>query len=105
MARRIARIAFTTVAAPAYLERRGVPKSPQDLLDGRYAMAGHFFRHGTERIVPAPYVRGEERFDIARQGPVSVSKSTAHVSAALVGLSLVLTVGPPSCSRTSTAAP
>jgi len=93
VARRIARMAFTTVASPAYLKRHGVPESPQELLDGRHAIAS-FFSAGTGRIVPAPYVRGAERFEIAGQGPISVNESTAHVNAALAGLGLVQTFGP-----------
>jgi len=93
VARRIAGMDFKTVAAPAYLERLGVPRTPQELLDGRHAMVS-YFSAGTGRIVPAPYVRGEERFDIACQGPVSVNESTAHVNAALAGLGLVQTFGP-----------
>jgi len=93
VARRIAQMAFVTVAAPAYLKRFGSPGSPQDLLDGRHVMANYFSAR-TGRIVPAPYVRGEERFDITRQGSISVNESTAHVNAALAGLGLVQTFGP-----------
>ena len=93
VARRIAQMAFTTVAAPAYLKRHGVPSSPQELLDGRHFMASYFSAR-TGRIVPASYVRGEERFEITGQGPISVNESTAHVNAALTGLGLVQTFGP-----------
>jgi len=93
VARRIAQLAFTTVAAPAYLKRRGIPDSPQDLLDGRHVMAS-YFSAGTGRIVPAPYVRGEERYEITGQGPISVNESTAHLNAALTGLGLVQTFDP-----------
>jgi DNA-binding transcriptional LysR family regulator len=93
VARRIAQMAFTTVAAPAYLRRRGTPSSPQELLDGRHSMVGYFSAR-SGRIVPAPYVRGAERFEITGQGPISVNESTAHVNAALAGLGLVQTFGP-----------
>lgn len=93
VARRIARMAFTTVASPAYLKRHGTPTGPQELLDGRHVMAS-YFSAGTGRIVPAPYVRGDERFEIASPGPVSVNESTAHVNAALTGLGLVQTFAP-----------
>jgi len=93
VARRIAEMAFATVASPAYLARHGIPESPQQFLDGRHAMAS-YFSAGTGRIVPAPYMRGEERFDIVGQGPVSVNESTAHVNAALAGLGLVQTFQP-----------
>ena len=93
VARRIARMAFTTVAAPAYLKRHGTPRHPQEILDGRHVMAS-YFSAGTGRIVPAPYVRGEERFEILGPSPVSVNESTAHVNAALAGLGLVQTFGP-----------
>lgn len=93
VARRIAQMAFTTVASPAYLKRHGTPIRPDDLLDGRHAMAS-YFSAGTGRIVPARYVRGEERFEITRQGPISVNESTAHVNAALTGLGVVQTFGP-----------
>lgn len=93
VARRIAQMAFTTVAAPAYLKRHGTPRTPQDLLDGGHVMAS-YFSAGTGRIVPAPYVRGAERFEIAGQGRISVNESTAHLNAALTGLGLVQTFGP-----------
>lgn len=93
VARRVAQMAFVTVAAPAYLKRHGSPGSPQDLLDGRHFMASYFSAR-TGRIVPAPYVRGSERFDITGQGLISVNESTAHVNAALAGLGLVQTFGP-----------
>lgn len=93
VARRIATMRFATVASPAYLERHGVPSSPQELADGRHAMAS-YFSAGTGRIVPAPYVRGAERFEISGQGSISVNESTAHVNAALAGLGLVQTFGP-----------
>ncbi len=93
VARRIAQMAFMTVASPAYLKRHGVPTSPQELLDRRHAMVS-YFSAATGRIVPAPYVRGEQRFDVIGQGPVSVNESTAHLNAALTGLGLVQTFGP-----------
>lgn len=93
VARRIATMPFVTVAAPAYLKRHGVPKSPHELVDGRHVMAS-YFSAATGRIVPAPYVRGAERFEITGAGPVCVNESTAHVNAALAGLGLVQTFGP-----------
>ncbi|WP_326544182.1 LysR family transcriptional regulator [Pseudorhodoferax sp.] len=93
VARRIAQMAFTTVASPAYLKRHGVPGSPQELLDGRHGLVS-YFSAGTGRIVPAPYVRAGERFEIAGQGAISVNESTAHLNAALTGLGLVQTFGP-----------
>jgi DNA-binding transcriptional LysR family regulator len=93
VARQIARMAFVTVASPAYLQRHGVPRSPQELLDGRHAMAS-YFSAATGRIVPSPYERGAERFEVTEQGSISVNESTAHVSAALAGLGLVQTFGP-----------
>ncbi|MFN6993595.1 MAG: LysR family transcriptional regulator [Aquincola tertiaricarbonis] len=93
VARRIAQMAFTTVASPAYLAQHGTPASPQELLDGRHAMA-NYFSAASGRIVPAVYVRGDQRFEIAAQGPISVNESTAHLNAALTGLGLVQTFGP-----------
>jgi LysR family transcriptional regulator, regulator for bpeEF and oprC len=93
VARRIGNMAFTTVAAPSYLKRHGIPESPQDLQDGRHVMANYFSAR-TGRIVPASYVRGGQRLDIAGQGLISVNESTAHLNAALHGLGLVQTFGP-----------
>lgn len=93
VARRIAQMAFVTVATPAYLKRHGAPGSPQDLLDGRHHLVSYFSAR-TGRIVPAHYVRGAERFDISGQGLISVNESTAHLNAALTGLGLVQTFGP-----------
>lgn len=93
VARRIAQMAFTTVASPAYLKRHGIPKSPQQLLDGKHLLASYFSAR-TGRTVPARYVRGAERFEIVAAGPISVNESTAHLNAALTGLGLVQTFGP-----------
>jgi LysR family transcriptional regulator for bpeEF and oprC len=96
VARRIAQMDFTTVASPAYLKRHGTPKSPQEMQhgqQGRHAMASYFSAR-TGRIVPANYVRGAQRFEIAGQGPISVNESTAHLNAALLGLGLVQTFRP-----------
>ena len=93
VARRIGQMAFTTVASPAYLQRHGTPGSPQELLDGRHAMASYFSAR-TGRTVPASYVRGAERLEIVASGAVSVNESTAHLNAALAGLGLVQTFGP-----------
>ena len=93
VARRIAQMAFVTVASPDYLKRHGVPVEPQELMNGRHAMA-NYFSAATGRIVPAPYVRGAERLEIIAQGAVSVNESTAHLNAALAGLGLVQTFAP-----------
>ena len=93
VARRIAQMAFTTVASPAYLKRYGVPKSPQEMQQGRHAMASYFSAR-TGRIVPAIYGRGTQQFEIGGQGPISVNESTAHLNAALTGLGLVQTFRP-----------
>ncbi|MFY9511552.1 MAG: LysR family transcriptional regulator [Rubrivivax sp.] len=93
VARRIAQMDFVTVAAPSYLKRYGEPRSPQELIDGRHAMVSYFSAR-TGRIAPAPYVRGDQRFEITGQGRISVNESTAHVNAALAGLGLVQTFGP-----------
>lgn len=93
VARRIAQMAFTTVAAPTYLRRYGTPGHPAELQEGRHPMVSYFSAR-SGRIAPAVYVKGEERFEIGVSGPVTVNESTAHVSSALAGLGLVQTFGP-----------
>ncbi|MGO4382311.1 LysR family transcriptional regulator [Pseudoduganella sp. RAF53_2] len=73
-----------TVAAPSYLEQRGRPKSPQDLID-----------HGHECILaidPATgkpfeweFWRGDEKIKVAVRGNLTVTDAGTKIGACLAG--------------------
>lgn len=78
-------LASYAVATPAYLERRGVPKRPQDLLTHeciryRYLSSG--------RIQGWLFERGKKRSEIAVSGALVLNDDAAMVDAALAGMGI-----------------
>jgi DNA-binding transcriptional LysR family regulator len=78
-------LASYVVAAPAYLERRGVPKRPQDLLTHdciryRYPSSG--------RIQSWLFEKGKKRSEIAVSGALVLNDDAAMVDATLAGLGI-----------------
>jgi len=74
------------VAAPAYLEQRGIPREPRALL--RHDCVG--FRHvPTGQIERWEFRKGKETLELAITGRLIVNDSAALVHAALDGLGLV----------------
>lgn len=84
IARRIGDLQFITCAAPAYLERYGIPAHPADLEQDHYTIG--FFSPRTGRVFPLEFDRGDERLEIRSRHLVTVNDSMAYLSAALAGL-------------------
>jgi len=76
---------FVAAAAPAYLKRRGVPRTPQDLL--RHACIRHRFPSGA--VPPWEFERGGKVVRITPKGPMLASEIELKVSAAIAGLGIV----------------
>lgn len=84
VARRIAQLEFVTCASPDYLDQHGQPAHPRDLERGHVAI--QYFSSLTGHRFPMRFHRGDEVFELAPPAAVSVSESTAHLSALLCGL-------------------
>jgi DNA-binding transcriptional LysR family regulator len=81
---------FATAAAPAYLERRGRPQHPRDLL-GHACLNGRFRRGAS---LPWEFERDGEVIRIDPAGPLLVSLGTASdlaVDAAIAGTGIIST--------------
>lgn len=78
---------YITAAAPAYLERRGMPSHPRDLLD--HDCIRHRF------LSRAPFAwefdRGEESLLLSVTGPLVANSIEMEVGAAVAGLGVIRT--------------
>ena len=89
VARRIGEFHLVVCATPAYLERHGVPRHPNDLLNGHTVV--NYFSHRTGRIYPLTFTKDGERIEIEGRHVVSVNDANASLSAGLAGLGVVRT--------------
>ncbi|MGB3122218.1 MAG: LysR family transcriptional regulator [Pseudomonas sp.] len=60
--RKVADLDYLTCAAPGYLERRGLPRSPQDL-QNNHLKAGYFFT-GSGKPEPLIFEKGGQRIEV-----------------------------------------
>lgn len=91
IARRIAKLRWTTCASPAYIERYGVPDDPRQILTGSYPVAGYFSaRSGL--VQPLHFQDQDGAFQIEPVTSVTVNESNAHLATALAGLGLIHTL-------------
>lgn len=86
MARRIGTFKTITCAAPAYLERYGVPMSVEDL-DGHIAM--HYFSSRTGRVIDWDFIVDGQARPVKMRGSVSVNDGEAYVACAIQGFGLI----------------
>lgn len=83
IARRVGEMHMTTVAAPAYLQRHGMPTHPSALeLDHRVVA---YFSARTGRHIPFEFVRGEERLAVAGRYQAAVNEAGTYLVAGLAG--------------------
>ncbi|MEA3534326.1 LysR family transcriptional regulator [Rhizobium sp. CC-YZS058] len=87
IARKVGEMAMVPCAAPLYLERFGMPESPQDLTGSHWAVG--YLGAQTGRIYPMEFRRGEELVEITPNYVVSVNDARSYVSAALAGMGVV----------------
>lgn len=86
IARRVGVINFMTAAAPAYLDRYGVPQHPRELERHRCV---NYFSAKTGKIADWDFRRGDERIDIPMHGVIALNDSNAYVHAGLAGLGVI----------------
>jgi len=87
VARRIGQFAFINCAAPAYLERQGLPAHPSELQDRHRVVA--YFSAGSGRLYPFDFTRDGERLEIHGRYIVAVNDSNAYLAAGLAGLGII----------------
>lgn len=78
---------YVTAVAPAYLERRGTPQHPRDLLE--HSCIRHRFISGAS--LAWEFERGDETLVIAPSGPVIANAVEMEIEAALAGLGVIRT--------------
>ena len=89
VARRLGTIEMITCAAPAYVERHGLPAHPREIED-RHQMVGYFLAGGT-RAMPLDFNKAGERFEVFGPYRVAVNDSNAYLAAGLAGLGIFQT--------------
>ncbi len=86
VARPFGSLPIVTVAAPAYLERHGIPQTPADLHDH---VAIHYVSPGTGRPEPFEWMEGGTAKTRQLAGRVSVNGAEAYIACCLVGLGII----------------
>jgi DNA-binding transcriptional LysR family regulator len=92
VARRIAGVPWITCATPVYLDGRGTPLHPDDIVRDGHDVVGYFSAR-SGRTQPLRFRDGEREFGGELKAVVEVNESNAHTAAALAGLGLVQTLG------------
>lgn len=87
IARRIGEMYLETAAAPAYLQKHGVPQHPTDLENGHFIVGYRYA--GTSRTAPFTYANGKESHEVRGNYIVSLNEGTGYVAAALAGLGVI----------------
>jgi len=104
--RRLYSARILTVAAPSYLEQRGRPRSPQDLVDD-----GHecilAIDPSTGRPFEWEFWRGDEKVKVAVRGSLTVTEAGTKIGACLAGhgIAQVIDLGIDTHLRAGTLAP
>lgn len=83
IARRIAEMHMTTVAAPAYVERYGTPAHPSALESEHRVVA--YFSARTGRHVPFEFIRSEETLSVMGRYQAAVNEAGTYLVAGLAG--------------------
>ncbi len=86
VARRIGNLEFITVAAPAYLERKGTPTHPLEIEEKHASVI--YFLPQSGRHYPLEFRRGDESIDITGPYQLSVNESNAYVTSIVADLGI-----------------
>ena len=86
VARRIGNLEFITVAAPAYLERKGTPTHPLEIEEKHASVI--YFSPQSGRHYPLEFCRGDESIDITGPYQLSVNEANAYVTSIVAGLGI-----------------
>lgn len=90
VARRIGEFHTILCAAPEYIKRHGLPKTPQDLEEGRHRVV-NYLSHRTGRPFPWLFQRGDEKVEINAPHAIAVNDSIGGLAAGLAGMGVVYT--------------
>ncbi|MDF3852473.1 MULTISPECIES: LysR family transcriptional regulator [Achromobacter] len=88
MARRVADLRLGVYAAPAYLERAGMPAHPAELEDTHHRIVG-FLWSRTGKAFPYAMRRGAERINVQGRHVLAVDDGNAYLAAGLAGLGVL----------------
>ncbi|MBS7707123.1 LysR family transcriptional regulator [Chelatococcus asaccharovorans] len=86
IARPIGRLPLINVASPAYLDRCGVPRSPEDLA-GHWAV--NYASPSTGRVEDWEWVEGDALRAMPMRGRVTVNSAEGYIACCLAGLGLI----------------
>jgi LysR family transcriptional regulator, regulator for bpeEF and oprC len=88
IARSLGAFQVVTLAAPAYLQLQGQPRSPQTLIDdGHHAV--NFFSAKTGRVFDFDFARDGQTLSLALPHKVCANDADTHVALGLAGLGLL----------------
>jgi LysR family transcriptional regulator, regulator for bpeEF and oprC len=90
VARRVGELGWVTCAAPAYLQRAGIPQHPRALEAPQHVVVGYASAQ-SGRISPLGFRRGGESVDVQPRCALTVNEGYAGVVAAIAGLGVVQT--------------
>ncbi len=88
VARSLGAFEVVTCAAPAYLQRHGLPTSPQTLRSEGH-VAVNFFSAKTGRVFEFDFVRDGERVSLTLPQHVAANDADTHVALGVAGLGLI----------------
>ncbi len=88
MARRVGDLQLGVYAAPAYLQRAGVPSHPRELEDSHQRIVGFLWAR-TGKALPYAIRRGEECLRVAGRHVLAVDDGNAYLAAGLAGLGIL----------------
>jgi DNA-binding transcriptional LysR family regulator len=86
IARELGRFRIVNCASPAYLQRRGMPRSLDDLADHHLV---HYVTTLGARSTGWEYFDGERTASLPMAGPVTVNNGEAYEAACLAGLGII----------------
>jgi len=87
IARRVGEMHMTTAAAPAYLQRHGMPAHPSALEAGHCMVA--YFSARTGRHLPFEFIRKGERLEVAGRYQAAVNEAETYLVAGLAGHGII----------------
>lgn len=86
VARRVGTMHYVTCASPAYLQRHGYPKHPDELV---HHCCVNYFSARTGKSFDWYFAKNGERLQVSRPGRIAVNDSYATIAAGLAGLGIV----------------
>jgi DNA-binding transcriptional LysR family regulator len=88
VARHVADLPLGVFAAPAYLERCGMPAHPRSLEQAPHHIVG-FRWTSSGRNLPVTMTRGDERVDVQARHVLGIDEGHAYVAAGVAGLGVL----------------